>query len=102
MKIVCVSACTVGIAHTFMAEAALKKEAEKRKYSILVETQGSMGVENKLEDEDIQNADVVILAIDAKITGSDRFVGKKVIEVSTSDVIHNVASVFDKAEKLMQ
>lgn len=101
MKIVSVTACTVGIAHTFMAEAALKKAAGKYGYEIHVETQGSMGIENRLDEEDIRKADIVILAADAKVTEIDRFEGKKILEVGTSDVIHNVDKVLEKAKEML-
>lgn len=102
MKIVGITACTVGIAHTYMAEAALKKGALKRNYQISVETQGSMGIENRLDEEDIKNADIVILAVDAKVSEIERFDGKKILEVSTSDVINNVDKVLDEAENLLK
>lgn len=102
MKIVSVTACTVGIAHTFMAESALKKAASKLNYEINVETQGSMGIENRLKEDDIKIADIVILAIDAKISGMERFEGKKILEITTSDVIHNVDKVMEQALKIVK
>lgn len=100
MKIVAICACTVGIAHTFMAEEKLKKEAEKRGYEIHVETQGALGIENRLSKEDIENANVVVFAVDAKITELERFDNKKVLEFSTSEVIHNIDKVMNEIEKI--
>lgn len=52
-----------GIAHTYMAQEAIEKECRNRGYEVKVETQGSMGIENELEQEEIDEADAVILAI---------------------------------------
>ena len=60
MKIVAVTACSTGIAHTYMAQEALELECEKRGYEIRVETQGGLGIENKLSQKEIDTADVVI------------------------------------------
>ena len=73
MKIVAVTACPTGIAHTYMAQEAIEKECKKRGYEVQVETQGSMGIENELEQEDVDGADVVILAVAIGIDGEDRF-----------------------------
>ncbi len=64
MKIVGVAACTVGIAHTYIAQEKLENAAKKAGVEIHVETQGTIGIENKLTDEQIKEADIVILAID--------------------------------------
>ena len=56
MKIVAVTACPTGIAHTYMAQEAIEKECKKRGHEVQVETQGSMGIENELEQEDIDQA----------------------------------------------
>lgn len=69
MKIVGVCACTVGIAHTYMAQEKLEKAAEKAGIEAKFETQGSIGRENALTEEEIKEADLVILAIDVKIAG---------------------------------
>lgn len=60
MKIVAVTACPTGIAHTYMAQATIEQECQKRGYEIQVETQGGMGVENELDEKTIAQADVVI------------------------------------------
>ena len=72
MKIVGVCACTVGIAHTYMAQEKLEKAAEKAGIEAKFETQGSIGRENALTEEEIKEADLVILAIDVKIADTDR------------------------------
>lgn len=104
MKIVAVTACITGIAHTYMAQAALEKESKKRGYEILVETQGGMGVENEINQEEVDEADFAILAIAVGIEGEERFDEKresgKLLEVDPSEVIKNPEVIFDKLEKL--
>ncbi|MFM1572244.1 PTS fructose transporter subunit IIBC [Helcococcus ovis] len=77
MKIVAVAACPTGIAHTYMAQAAIEKECKKRGIYVKVETQGSMGIENELEQEEINDADVVIFAVAISIENEERFDDKK-------------------------
>ena len=89
MKIVGVAACTAGIAHTYMAREKLIKGAKARGHECVVETQGTIGTEHKLTSEQIAEADVVILAVDVKISGEERFKGKPVIRVGTAAVIKN-------------
>lgn len=101
-KIVAVTACIAGIAHTYMAAENLKKYAKKEGYEIHVETQGAMGVENKLLQADIDAADVVILAVDTTVQNGDRFKGKKVLQVGTSEVVKDGKSTIDQAVKLIQ
>ena len=71
MKIVAVAACTIGIAHTYMAQEAIEQECKKRGYECKVETQGGMGIENELDEDEIAAADAVILAIAIGIEGED-------------------------------
>ena len=66
MNIVCVAACTAGIAHTYIAREKLIKGAKALGHNIKVETQGTIGTENELLTEDISSADVVILAVEVK------------------------------------
>ncbi|RBP38475.1 PTS fructose transporter subunit IIABC [Garciella nitratireducens] len=93
-KILAVTACPVGIAHTYMAAESLQKAAESLGVDIKVETQGSIGVENLLTEEDITQADGIIIAADKEVS-KDRFAGKKVIITGVQDGIH-------KAEELIQ
>lgn len=73
MKIVGVTSCSTGIAHTYMAAEAIKKAAKKLGYEAKIETQGSVGTEDKLTEDDISSADLVIIASDVPISGKDRF-----------------------------
>ena len=101
MKIVGVCACTVGIAHTYMAQEKLEKAAEKAGIEAKFETPGSIGRENALTEEEIKEADLVILAIDVKIADTDRFAGKKVIKVSTDVAIKSPNKLMEKAKQIV-
>lgn len=81
MKIVGISACPAGLAHTPMAAKALEKAGKSLGYDVKMEQQGSMGQVNTITDEEAQAADLVIIASDQKITGMERFANKKVIRV---------------------
>ncbi len=83
MKIIGVAACTVGIAHTYIAQEKLENAAKKAGHEMHIETQGTIGIENELTPEQIKEADLVILAIDVKISGRERFEGKRIIQVPT-------------------
>lgn len=96
MKIVAVTACPTGIAHTYMAAEQLAKTAKALGHQIKVETQGAMGIENELSPEDIGEAEVVIFAIDIDVEQRDRFDGKKIIEVAVQEVIKNPKAAFEK------
>ncbi len=96
MKIVAVTACPTGIAHTYMAAARLEKTAKDLGYEIKVETQGALGIENPLSDADISEAQFAIFAVDINVEGRERFKGLKVIEVPLQEAIRNARSIFEK------
>jgi fructose-specific phosphotransferase system IIB component len=98
MKIVAVTACPTGIAHTYMAAEQLEKTAKSLGHQIKVETQGAMGIENELRDADIRQAQVVIFAVDIEIEKRERFGQLKVIQVPVQEVIKNPMSVFRKIQ----
>lgn len=95
-KIVAVTACPTGIAHTVMAAEALRKTAEVMGYDIKVETQGSEGVKTPLSDRDIAEADLVIIGADIHVDPS-RFAGKPVYATSTSRTIRSTGAVIEDA-----
>ena len=99
MKIVAVTACPTGIAHTYMAAEQIERTAKKLGHQVFVETQGAMGVENPLPAEAIAGADAVILAADIAVQGRERFEGLRVIEVSVQEAIRNPATVFERLGK---
>lgn len=84
--VIAVTACPTGIAHTYMAADALKNKAKEMNVDIKVETNGSGGVKDPLNEEDIKNALGVIVAADTKVE-MDRFDGKRLLEVPVSDGI---------------
>lgn len=104
MKIVGVSACPTGIAHTYMAQEAIEKEARKRGWECKVETQGGMGIENELSQEEIDEADVVLFAVAIEVEDSDRFEEKeekgKILTAEPGEVIKNTEIIFDQLEQL--
>ncbi len=95
-KIVGITSCPTGIAHTFMAAEGLQKGAEALGHTIKVETQGSVGAQNTLTPEDVQAADLVIIAADTKVDLS-RFKGKPIYETSTNDAINDAQGLVKKA-----
>ena len=95
-RIVAITACPTGIAHTFMAAEALKKVAAARGYDIKVETQGSVGAKNALTPEDIAAADVVIIGADTHVDKS-RFGGKAVYETSVGRALKETDKVMQEA-----
>lgn len=101
MKIVGICACVAGIAHTYLAQEKLIDAAKKRGHEIHVETQGVIGQEDTLTDQQIKDADVVIFAVDVGVTGKERFKGKKVIEVPTKVVVHNSEALIKKVESML-
>lgn len=96
MKIVAVTACPTGIAHTYMAAEQLEKTAKALGHQIKVETQGAMGIEHELSMDDIRAAEVVILAADIEIEQRDRFEGARIFEVAVQEAIRNPKGIFDK------
>ena len=95
-RILAVTSCPTGIAHTYMAAEALEKAAGKAGCTLKVETRGSAGAKNQLTAEEIAQADCIIVAADAKVP-MDRFDGKKVIERPVSDGIGKADELIELA-----
>lgn len=95
-KILAVTSCPTGIAHTYMAAEGLEKAAKAAGCFIKVETRGSGGAKNVLTDKEIQDADCIIVAADAKVP-MDRFHGKKLIECQVSDGISKADQLVARA-----
>lgn len=102
MKIALVTACLAGVAHSKMAAMALKKEAKKRGHEIVVEEQGGHKMPVKLLQEQIDGADVVIIAKMIKIAGQARFEGKPILDVSVNKAVRNPKAIMDQAEELLK
>lgn len=99
MKIIGVTKCPTGIAHTYMAAARIEKECERLGYEVKVETQGSQGTENKLTKREIAKADYVIIAADVVIEEPERFYGKRVLKTRIKPLLKNTQGVFDRLEQ---
>lgn len=102
MKVIGITACTAGVAHTYMAQSALIEEAKRRGFDVKVETQGMMGIENELEDDDIEGASLLIVAADIGVEDMDRFENIPTFECGTNDILSHPQDIFDEALKLVQ
>jgi fructose-specific phosphotransferase system IIB component len=102
VKLIAVTACPAGIAHTNIAARALEKSAEKLGLEIKVERQGALGIQNKLTEKDILDAGVVIFAVDQKVIEDNRFLGKLVYTVSVTAPIRDGVSVIKSAVGLIK
>ncbi|AST07336.1 PTS fructose transporter subunit IIABC [Anoxybacillus flavithermus] len=97
-KVLAVTACPTGIAHTYMAADALKAKAKEMGVDIKVETNGSSGVKNGLTQQEIEDAVAIIVAADKQVE-MDRFDGKHVIQVPVADAIRKPEHLIDRALK---
>ncbi len=100
-RVVGITACPTGVAHTFMAAEALEAEGIAQGIAIKIETRGSVGAKNQLTDEEIEKADLVFIGADIEVDLS-RFAGKRVYKTSTSAALkktkEELAKAFDTAE----
>ncbi|KWZ85143.1 PTS fructose transporter subunit IIB [Heyndrickxia coagulans] len=99
MNIVGISACTSGIAHTYIAKEKLIKVGQQFGHTVHIETQGTIGIEDELTQQQIKEADLVIIAADIKVSGKERFKGKKVIEIPTNIAIKAPKQLYKKIEE---
>ncbi|MGC0402887.1 PTS system fructose-specific IIC component [Streptomyces sp. SAI-126] len=95
LKLLAVTACPTGIAHTYMAAEKLAQAAASRGIDMKVETQGSIGAENVLDDNDVSTADGIIVAADKDVDLS-RFVGKRVLTVGVAEGIHHPERLIER------
>jgi PTS system fructose-specific IIC component len=98
MKIVAVTACPTGIAHTYMAAEGLSEAAKQKGHEIHVETQGSAGAD-RLSPEQIAEAEVVIFAADVDVQGKERFTGKPLVQASVKRAINDGPGMIAEAEE---
>lgn len=98
MKIVGIAACTSGIAHTYIAKEKIVNAATELGHIAHIETQGTIGTEDELTAKEIQDADVVIIAADIKVSGKERFKGKHVVEVPTHIAIKSPKALINKIQ----
>jgi len=99
MKILAITACPTGIAHTYMAAECLERAGKLLGHDIKVETQGAMGIENELTAADIAGAQALIIASEVAIQGRDRFLGvAQVLEVPVQLAIRHPAGIFARLQ----
>lgn len=96
MRIVAVTTCPTGVAHTYMAAEAIQRAAEERGHWVKVETRGALGAENELTADEIASADVVIVAADAAVS-KDRFAGKRLYESGASRAMKDAGRLVEDA-----
>jgi fructose PTS system EIIBC or EIIC component len=97
MKIVAVTSCPTGIAHTYMAAEALEQAARNHGHEIKVETQGAAGAE-AVADADIAAADAVVFAADVEVRNRERFAGKPLVQTSVKRAINDAPNLIAEAE----
>lgn len=95
-KILAVTACPTGVAHTYMAAESLAKAAKEKQVPIKIETRGALGVENEFTEQEIAEAHAIIVAADTDVLES-RFAGKPVVKVPVAQAIKNPAGLLDEA-----
>jgi PTS system fructose-specific IIB component len=98
MKLVAVTACPTGIAHSQMAAESLEQTANREGHEITVEIQGAMGAENELSSEQISAADAAIIAADTSVN-RDRFADVPVVKGTVKDGINDPESLFERARE---
>ena len=101
MKVVAVTSCATGIAHTYMAEEAIQKICKQKGYKCKVEKQGALGIEDKLRDRDIKEADLIVFANDVGITKAERFTPyqDKIFQTKPHAVIKDPSIIFSEVEE---
>ena len=96
MKIVAVTSCPSGVAHTYLAAEALKMAGRKLNVEVFVETQGAAGIENQLNKKDIDEAVCVILTSDTTIRNEEQFKGKKTLRMEANKIISDSLKLMKK------
>lgn len=99
MKLLSVTACAAGVAHTFMAAESIENAAKARGHEIKVETQGALGIENRITAEEIKEADAIIMTTDIPIRERDRFESLKVFNVSSTAMIKSANKIIEAVEE---
>ncbi|MFY0760906.1 fructose PTS transporter subunit IIB [Metabacillus dongyingensis] len=102
MKIIAITACPAGVAHTNMAAAALEMTAKKMGLQIKVEKQGAMGMENSISAKEVADANVLILAVDTAIAKADRFNDIPTVKVPVAEAVKNPQGLINKALELVK
>ncbi len=101
MKVVGITSCTCGIAHTYMAREKLIQAGKKLGIDVKIETQGSGGIEHALTSSDVKEANCVLIAADVAVSGLYRFTGKPVVKVPVSTAIKSPEHLLSEIQKKM-
>ena len=99
--LVAVTACVSGVAHTYMAAERLEKLSQQEKWTIKIETQGALGIENALTEDDIRRADAVLLITDIELNGADRFIQSRYVQSGISAFLREPQKVMSAVRKLL-
>ncbi|HHG8773710.1 TPA: PTS fructose-like transporter subunit IIB [Raoultella planticola] len=102
LKIVAVTACVSGVAHTYMAAERLEKLGHHEKWQIKIETQGALGIENKITPDDIAHADVVLLVTDIEIDDGQRFCGVRTVKTSIKTFLLQPQHIVEAIKQVMK
>lgn len=102
MKLLAVTACAAGVAHTFMAAEAIENAAKARGHAIKVETQGAAGIENRITMEEIAAADAIILTKDIPIRERERFASLQIFNVTSTAAIKSASRIIETIEETMR
>ncbi|MBF7982186.1 MULTISPECIES: PTS fructose-like transporter subunit IIB [Rahnella] len=100
LKLVGVTACISGVAHTYMAAERLEKLCLQEKWQVKVETQGALGVENVLSDSDIAQADIVLLITEIQLENSDRFTHSRCVQTGIHTFLRTPEKVMAAVKKI--
>lgn len=101
MKLIGVTSCPSGVAHTYMAAEALEIAAKAKGWDVKIETQGAIGIENELTPEDVASADVVLLTKDIAIKNEERFAGKKIVRITVTQAAKQAPDIITKLESML-
>lgn len=96
MKIVGVTSCIAGLAHTPMAAKSLEKEGKRLGHQVKIEQQGAMGIMDRISAQEIADADFVLIAADRTIEEEERFTGKTIIRVKIGQCVSHASDVISK------
>lgn len=101
MKVVAITSCATGIAHTYMAAEAIQKICKAKGYECKVEKQGALGIEDKLKSKDIEAADLIVFANDVGITKVERFDAykDKIFQTKPHAVIQDPSIIFSEMKE---
>lgn len=102
MKIVGVTSCIAGLAHTPMAAKALEKAGAKLGHDVRIEQQGAMGKIDEITKSEIESADLVLIAADKVVEDEDRFAGKQIVRVKIGQCVSNAEGVLKKIALAME